>query len=158
MDGGVETVLGILILYTFKDDGLLAHGSSNESLHSGKRRRGALANNPKHLVAVLLMPGEVVVVMNPLHNLGAQDLRHTVAHPVTARIGVSAGKVHGKQVLRTQIAVYVQYARLDIQAVLRAGGLEEPSGNPVAKAARSKVDPHPNTVFLIRKDVDVVVA
>jgi hypothetical protein len=72
---------------------------------------------------MLLVPGEVVVVMNPLHNLGAQDLRHTAAHPVTARVGISAGKVHGKQVLRTQIAVHVEDARLDIHAVLRAGSL-----------------------------------
>jgi hypothetical protein len=56
VDDGVETVLSILVLYSFKDDGLIAHQAADKSFLSGKCRRRTFANNPQCFIAMPLLP------------------------------------------------------------------------------------------------------
>src|SRR5207253_6699836 len=56
-----------------EDDGVVAHAAADEAALSRERRRGALANNPDLVTVVDLEPGEVVVVVDLVQDLSAQD-------------------------------------------------------------------------------------
>ena len=74
----------------------------------------------------MLAPGEIVVVVNLFENLRFEHPRNPGAYPVAARIGVQAAKAHAFEILRSQIGVHGQDARIDIHSVGGTRGFQEP--------------------------------
>lgn len=78
---------------------------------AGERGRGTLADDPDLLAAVLLQPREVVVVVNLVADLGAEDLQHFVNDDVTAGVRVLACEGHRLDVGLTELGVDAEQDR-----------------------------------------------
>src|SRR5919197_1549511 len=76
----------------------VAHRSADEPGLAGKRRRRALADDVEGLAAVLLVPGVVVVVVDGLGRLGAEDPEHLPDDMLAAGVRVLAGEPHRRLV------------------------------------------------------------
>jgi hypothetical protein len=115
---------------------------------------------------MLLAPGEVVVVVNLVDGLGAEDLQHRRDDDVASGIRVVAGELHRGHVRLAELGadleehgrgVHLALARLAVEReTLRQR--EEARRGPVAEAAGAEVDADPDEALLILHQVDVVVA
>src|ERR1041385_6774105 len=76
------------------DHRVITHGASHEPFLAGKGRRRTLAHDIEGLPAVLLTPGEVVMVVNQLLLPPAEQLDHFARDPFAPGVGVASGQVH----------------------------------------------------------------
>src|SRR5881275_3268216 len=76
------------------DHGVVTHGASHEPFLARKGRRRTLAHDIEGLAAVLLTPGEVVMVVNQLLLPPAEQLDHFARDPLAPGVGVASGQVH----------------------------------------------------------------
>src|SRR5437879_1039361 len=76
------------------DHRVVTHGASHEPFLAGKGRRRTLAHDIEGLAAVLLTPGEVVMVVNQLLLPPAEQLDHFARDPLAPGAGVASGQVH----------------------------------------------------------------
>src|SRR6185295_14137955 len=81
------------------DDGVVPHRTADEPLLPWKRRRRALAHHDDRLSAVLLAPGEVMVVVDELLLAAAEDRYDLARDPLAAGIRVLAGQRHERPVV-----------------------------------------------------------
>jgi hypothetical protein len=88
----------------------------------------------------------------------SQYLCHAGAHPVASGVRVLARELHCRQVLLPQIAVGIEHARLDVHAIARTRGFQEPGCDLVSQAARAEVHADPDPVLLVGEQIDVVIA
>src|SRR5437870_9463956 len=78
-------------VHAFHDDGVIAHASADETFLRWERRRRAFAYDPVSLSAMFLLPGKVVMVVNFLYGLCAQNSAHDMpCHSFTTGISVTA--------------------------------------------------------------------
>ena len=110
------------------------------------------------LARVVLLPREVVMVVDLVELARAEDPDHAVADPVATCVRVTTGEGHRGDVLRAEGRIRVQDKRSDVHAVSCAAFLERPRGDAVAEPAASEMGADPDAVLLVGEDVDVVVA
>src|SRR5262249_56185313 len=119
-----------------EDPGVVAHRAADEAALARERRRRALAHHPQVTLAVALAPGVVVMVVDAVEHLAADDRAHLLDHPLAARIGVFAGERHAGEILLPEVRVLMQHGWRDVDAVLAAGELDEGGRGLVAEAPR----------------------
>ena len=77
---------------------VVAHRAADESLLPGKRRRRALADDddlPRLVLDQLrLAPREVVMIVNELALVAADDLDDLARHPLAPRVRILARELH----------------------------------------------------------------
>src|SRR5437773_7028335 len=81
-------------LDALEDHRVIAHASTDESALPAERRGCALADDPDVLARVVLLPREVVMVVDLVELARAEDPDHAVADPVATCVGVTAGSGH----------------------------------------------------------------
>src|SRR6516162_3386228 len=111
-----------LALDTGEDHGIVTHRAADEAALAREGRRRALAHDPQIALAVALAPGVVVMIVDGVEHLAAEDRARLLDHPLAARIGVLAGERHAGEILLPEFRVLMQQGRRD---VLAAGELEE---------------------------------
>ena len=107
---------------------------------------------------MILQPGEVVVVVHLLQDLGAHDGGHFGAHPVASCVGIAPRHLHTGDVLPAEVRVCGKDHRIHVHAVAPAAGLDEVGGELVAKAAGAEVHPAPDPPALVDEEIDEVVS
>src|SRR6516225_927123 len=90
MDSGIERGLCLGGVDSLQDHGVIAHRATDEALLAGECWRRALAYHPQILAVVGLAPGVVVVVVDGLGDVAADDLPHTARPPTRGRRRSSA--------------------------------------------------------------------
>ena len=105
--GRIERGFRFLAIKAFNDNSVITHRSADEATLARKRRRCALANNPQILAAMVLPPRVIVVVVNHVGDLAADDPTHALDHPFAAGIGVAPGELHRRDVTPSDLAVLV---------------------------------------------------
>jgi hypothetical protein len=98
---------------------------------------------------VVLPPGEVVVVVNLIRDLPADDPPHPLDHPFPPRIGVEAAELHPGDVAPPNLAVLMHEGRFDLHAVLCAHQGEVPGGDLVAETPGAEMHPDPHEAVLV---------
>src|SRR2546421_11757912 len=117
----------------------------------------SLADNPEHLSAVLLVPCEIVMVVNFIEHLGAENLSYTRAHPIATGVGVSAGQLHGRDVVLPFVAAGIERYRRRVHVVLGSGAVQEPGGDLVPETARTEMHADPDPILLVGENVHIVI-
>ena len=105
-----------------------------------------------------LAPGVVVVIVDRIEHLPADNGAHTLDHPFAPGIGVFARERHARDVLLPEIRILMQKGRRHVDAVLAARRLDEGGGGLVTEAARTEMHTDPDQTFLVLEQIDVVVA
>src|SRR5437016_2173009 len=118
VDGGTKRRARQVTLDSFQNYGILANGPADESALTWKCRRGPLANHPQHLTAVLLPPGEIVVIVDLLDHGCTENPGHPIANPVSTRICIPAAKPHAFQIVDPQFGGCPNHTGIDIHSVL----------------------------------------
>src|SRR5262245_40522729 len=154
----IERRLRLGTVHAFENHGIVAHRSPDKSLLTGKSRRRALAHDPEVLAVVRLAPGVVVMVVDGLGDVAADDLAHPLHDPLAAGIGVTAGELHGSDVAPAELGILVNDRGRDVHAVLAAGGLEIARRRGMAEATATEMDADPDKTLLVAHQVDIVVA
>src|SRR4029077_848541 len=108
--------------------------------------------------AVALAPGIIVMIVHLVDDRAADETAHALDHPFAPGVGVFARERHAGQIFLPQLAVLLQHRRIDVDAVLAAGELEEGGRGLVAEPARAEVYADPNRSFLVGEQIAVVVA
>ena len=72
-----------------ENDGIVAHGAADKAALPRKGGRRPLAHHPQLPIAVALAPGVVVMVMDAIEHLAADDRAHALDHPFAAGISPS---------------------------------------------------------------------
>ena len=114
-----------------------------------------------------LSPREVVVVVDAIGFLRAEDVEHGRADRFTSRVRKIARDRHGCDVIlarwrrqrqQRRRRVHVRaLARVHVERAARRD-VQKPGGGLVAEAARAEVDPHPQVAGLVLEYVDVMIA
>ena len=84
------------------------------------------------------------MVVHFLDDGSAEKLSNLPAYPISPGVGILPAEVHALDVLIAEIAIGVDYARINVHAVFGPGLFQEPRRNLVSQAARTKMhaDPH----------------
>jgi hypothetical protein len=90
-----------------------------------RNARSPLADHPKIAPAVILAPREIVMVVNLFDDAGPEDAGHAAANPVASRVSVQSAKPHALQLIRSQIGIGAQHARVNTHAVPGARRVQE---------------------------------
>src|SRR5229473_3321524 len=156
--GRIERCPGFRTVDTLDDDCIIAHRAADETALSRECRRRALTNDPEIATAMVFPPRVIVVVVHPVRDGAADDLTHALDHPFSPGVGVAPGQLHGGNVSPAELAIFVDYRRRDVHAVLAAGGLEIARRARMAEPAAAEVDADPEVPGLVAHEVDVVVS
>ncbi len=143
----------------FNNDRVIAHAPTDEAALAGKRRSRALANNPETFALMFLLPREVAVIVHFFDCAGAENSTHDMAGDrFAASVSVAAGERHRGDVILPEFRRIRQHRWRHIHAILAAGRPGKMRGRPMAEPSRSKMHPDPDSLLLIGKNVDVVIA
>src|SRR5262249_20114714 len=124
----------------------------------GKRWRRALAHDPQVTLAVALAPRVVVMVVDRVGGLGAEDAAHPLHHPLAAGGGILAGQHHRPAGAGAPPAAGGGDRGGGVDPVRAADEVEVVSRALMAEPARAEVDADPHVAVLVLEQVDVVVA
>src|SRR5258708_6785995 len=106
--GRVEARGRRLALDSLEDHGVVAHRAADEAALARERRRCALAHDPQITLTMAFAPGVVVMVVDRVEELGAEDPAYALHHPLAARIGIMAGQRHRREIACAELALLVQ--------------------------------------------------
>jgi hypothetical protein len=98
------------------------------------------------------------MVMNRVEHARSQDLHDAIARPVPTGVRVTAGELHGSDVVLSSLGPRVERHRCRVHVILGAGARQTSSGYLVAETPGSEVDPDPDPALLVFEDVHVVIA
>src|ERR1700730_11996426 len=158
VDRRIKRRLGLLAIDALDDAHVFPISPADESTLAWKCRRPALADDPQILAAVIRPPRVIVVVVNHVGHVAADDPADTLDHPLAAGIGVAYGELHRRDVAPSDFAVFVDHGRRHVHAVLAARGLEVARRAGVPEAAAAEVNADPDEAVLIAHQVDIVIA
>ena len=166
MNGRVHRLRGLRGLDPLEDHRVAGHRGSHEAGLSRERRCASLPDHPHALAEVLLEPREVVVVVDLVVGLGAEDPQDPVDDPVAPRVGIVAGEPHRLEIPLAELGLEREQGRRGVHLLARGRGSELPSLREREKAARRlvpeptrpEVHSDPEAVVLVGEQVHVVVA
>jgi hypothetical protein len=95
----------------------------NETFLTCERRGCAFANHPIIFATVIFSPRKIVMVVNFFQDRRAKNLGNFLADPISSGVCIFSAEMHALDVLIAQVAVHVDYARIDIHAVFSASFL-----------------------------------
>src|SRR6185312_7991194 len=149
MHRGVHGGFRGFALDALDDDGIVAHGATDETLLPREGRCCPLAHDPKVATIVGFPPGVVVMVVDGIHDFAANDLADALHDPFTPRIGIAPRKLHGGDVASPQFAILIDDGRRHVHAVFPASGLEIARCAHMPEPTTAEVDTDPDKTVLV---------
>src|SRR6266702_7580640 len=94
VDRAVERRARFFAVDALQDHRVVAHRAADEAALPGERRGGALAHDPQFSAEVLLAPGVIVMVVNCIGTVRAENRAHLVDHPFAPGVGIGSRELH----------------------------------------------------------------